>query len=115
MMILFIFAGGMVGALSRHQLSKSFNSQRFPYGTLLANLSGGLLLGGLIRVHEVTPFPDWLWYLLATGFCGGYTTYSTFSYELLQMFETHQWKKGVSYLLISVFTTLLGVAMIWMI
>ncbi|MCA0971725.1 fluoride efflux transporter CrcB [Halobacillus litoralis] len=113
MTVLYIFIGGMIGAVARFKLSEAFNRYSLPVGTLIANLSGGLLLGFLIQIHESTAIPEWFWYLSATGFCGGYTTYSTFSYEILQMFEKGAWFKGTVYFLVSILATLAGLSIIW--
>lgn len=79
-----IFIGGGFGSVCRYILGKFLNdsSNRIPYGTFLANILGSLLIGlilGLslknnnLQEHQVL--------FLATGFCGGFTTFSTFAYE----------------------------------
>jgi CrcB protein len=81
---LLVFVGGGFGSVSRYYLSKWLNNYEtaIPYGTMLSNVLGSFLIGvilgylgrnsGLSQNHSL---------LLATGFCGGFTTFSTFAYE----------------------------------
>lgn len=109
MSILLVFLGGMIGAVARFEVSHLLNGKSdYPLGTAAANISGGLLLGILIRLQEIVGLEDWLWLLLAAGFCGGYTTYSTFSYEVLHLIEQGQWKKGLVYAGTSLILTVAG-------
>ncbi len=103
-----VFIGGMLGAVLRFQLGRWWNGIGIPLGTFVANLSGGLLLGWLIHIQSEGFFPEWLWYFLATGFCGGYTTYSTFSYEVYLMIQEQLWKKAILYVGISIAGTCAG-------
>jgi CrcB protein len=59
----------------------------FPLGTLLVNLSGSLLLGLLAGAGLAHHLPATLEALLGTGFCGAYTTFSTWSYETVRLLE----------------------------
>lgn len=82
--LVFVFVGGGFGSIARFLLSKYFNSTSsvIPYGTFLANILGSLLIGvilGLAAKNETLTQNQTL--LLATGFCGGFTTFSTFAYE----------------------------------
>ena len=81
--ILLVFFGGGIGSVSRFLIGKWLNSSEkvMPYGTLLANVVGcfiiGIVMGHFVKQHlnqDQTLF-------LATGFCGGFTTFSAFSYE----------------------------------
>nr|WP_281374328.1 CrcB family protein [Halobacillus locisalis] len=101
--------GGMLGAMLRFQLGRWWNDRRIPLGTFAANFSGGLLLGWLIHVQGEGFFPEWLWYFLATGFCGGYTTYSTFSFEIYQLIQEQLWTKAILYGGISIGATCTGI------
>ena len=83
-------AAGAVGAVLRH-LVHGWMANRtegaFPSGTLLINASGSLLLGvltGLVLYHG---FPDTPKVVLGTGFCGAYTTFSTFTFETVRLIE----------------------------
>ncbi len=82
--LVLVFVGGGFGSIARFVLSKYFNSTEngIPYGTLLANVIGSLLIGvilGLAMKNDTLSQNQTL--LLATGVCGGFTTFSTFAYE----------------------------------
>jgi len=79
-----VFIGGGFGSVARFLLGKALNnsSSGIPYGTFLANILGSLFIGlilGLAIKYETLTENHTL--LLATGFCGGFTTFSTFAYE----------------------------------
>jgi len=82
--ILLVFIGGGFGSVLRYMISKYLNSVEngIPYGTFAANILGSLLIGivlGLATKSNALSQNQTL--LLATGFCGGFTTFSTFAYE----------------------------------
>ncbi len=82
--ILMVFLGGGMGSVMRFLLSRFWNSPEtgIPYGTFAANILGSLLIGvilGYVARNEYISTNTEL--LLATGFCGGFTTFSTFAYE----------------------------------
>lgn len=82
--IFLVFIGGGCGSVLRFVISKTLNSNisGIPYGTLAANVLGSLLIGlilGLSAKENMLSQNQTL--LLATGFCGGFTTFSTFAYE----------------------------------
>ncbi|CAL2102135.1 putative fluoride ion transporter CrcB [Tenacibaculum sp. 190130A14a] len=82
--LLLVFLGGGLGSVCRYILGKSLNSSTsgIPYGTFLANVLGSLLIGlilGLAAKSQTLNQNQTL--LLATGFCGGFTTFSSFAYE----------------------------------
>ena len=82
--LILVFIGGGFGSIARYALSKLFNSEvtGIPYGTFIANVLGSLLIGiilGFAAKNETLNSSQTL--LLATGFCGGFTTFSTFAYE----------------------------------
>nr|WP_321222363.1 fluoride efflux transporter CrcB [uncultured Psychroserpens sp.] len=81
---LLVFVGGGFGSMLRFALGKFFNSPQngIPYGTFAANILGSLLIGlilGFAAKNDTLSTNQTL--LLATGFCGGFTTFSTFAYE----------------------------------
>ena len=82
--ILLVFLGGGFGSALRFIIGKWLNNSEngIPYGTFAANIIGSLLIGvilGLAAKNETLSQSQTL--LLATGFCGGFTTFSTFAYE----------------------------------
>jgi CrcB protein len=81
----------------------------FPWGTLVINVSGSLLLGVLMRYALATPSVSAeLRAFLTTGFCGGYTTFSTYSYETATLLEDGQYGRAGTYALASVVLALLA-------
>ncbi|MFG2113326.1 fluoride efflux transporter FluC [Streptomyces sp. NPDC048718] len=82
---LLVVAGAAVGAPLRYLTDRAVQSRHdsvFPWGTFLVNVSGSLLLGLLTGVASTG-----VGTLLGTGLCGALTTYSTFSYETLKLYE----------------------------
>jgi CrcB protein len=91
-----IFVGGGIGSLCRYLISRSINSSvvsGFPYGTFLVNITGCFLIGFFVFYFTDARFGlvslPWRLFLV-TGLCGGYTTFSAFSYENVQLFESNQ-------------------------
>ncbi|MDA8392773.1 MAG: fluoride efflux transporter CrcB [Actinomycetota bacterium] len=81
-----VAAGGAVGAPSRYLMDRFVTSKRktsLPVGTMAVNVSGSFLLG----VFTSLALPPLAAALLATGFCGGYTTFSTFEFETVRLVE----------------------------
>jgi fluoride exporter len=98
--ILLVGLGGGVGSILRYLLQRTFNVQ-FPYGTLVVNLLGCLLIGvlwGFFAKH----IDEQKRLLLVTGFCGGFTTFSSFTYEGVQMIMENRWFTFFIYVLSSV-------------
>lgn len=104
--------GAAVGGVSRYYLSLALTERlgdAFPWGTLVINVTGSLLLGFLMRYAFASPGANAeLRLLLVTGFCGGYTTFSTFSYETAQLLEDGEYARGAMYVGASVALALIG-------
>ena len=108
MTILYIALGGIAGTLSRYGLEGWIQSRTgggFPLGTLTVNLTGSLLLGFIIRVATGTALvsPD-MRAALTIGFCGAFTTMSTFSYESVALLRDGDYARAAIYMS----TTILG-------
>lgn len=90
MIVLLLSLAGAVGALCRLVVDGAVRGRygrRFPYGTLVINVSGSVLLGvltGLVLFHGA---PGPVRTVLGTGFCGGYTTFSTASFETVRLVQ----------------------------
>lgn len=102
--ILYIAFGGAIGSVLRYltaQLLSKYND--FPYGTLVANVIGCLLIGlffGYFEKHN--GLSQDLKFFLVTGLCGGYTTFSTFSNENIQLIHDNQIGTAFLYTTVSI-------------
>jgi CrcB protein len=90
-----ISLGAIFGANLRYILSKTIarlSTTTFPYGTLVINVSGSLIVGFFLvwTTERVLANPLWRW-LVAIGFCGSYTTFSGYAYETMAYFEQGHW------------------------
>ena len=101
-----IAVGAAAGGVSRFYLTLALQQRfgdGFPWGTLLINVTGSLLLGFIIRYAMATSaMPLELRLMLTTGFCGGYTTFSAYSYETALMLENGSYGRAAAYSLGSV-------------
>jgi CrcB protein len=85
-----LMVAGAVGACCRYLVDRSVEARTrgvFPWGVLVINVSGSLVLGfltGLALYHGLTTTPR---VLLGTGFCGAYTTFSTFTFDTVHLLE----------------------------
>jgi fluoride exporter len=111
---LWVALGGVLGANARYWLgvwSLARWGSGFPWGTLVINVTGSLLLGlvyGLFTAKFGGKHAEALRLALGTGFLGAYTTFSTFSYETLVLAENGQWQKAIGYVVGSVVLGLIG-------
>ena len=110
---LYVALGSAIGGVAR-LLFGTLIQQRagtmFPLGTLVINITGSFLLGFLMRATLGTSAvsPE-VRALLTTGICGGYTTFSTFTFDTLVMLEDGELGRAAWYVGLSVFVSLLGV------
>lgn len=81
--LVLVFVGGGFGSVLRFLIGKWLNHEEgFPYGTFAANILGSLLIGVILGyAAKNSTLTENHTLLLATGFCGGFTTFSTFAYE----------------------------------
>lgn len=98
MIAIFVMLAGGAGALTRFVvdgLIRTHLGRQFPWGTMFINISGSLLLGMLaglaLRHHELSDVRV----MIGTGFCGGYTTFSTMSFETVRLIERRQYSKAL--------------------
>ncbi len=115
-MIWAIALGGAAGTIARYLLSLSFQRAGggFPVATLLINVTGSFLIGLVARVLSTPGSNPVLRAALTIGFCGGFTTFSTFSAEFVTMVEQGRALRAILYVVVSVTAgvsaTLLGLA-----
>lgn len=113
MQILAIAAGGSMGALARYWMANAVYAlagRDFPWGTLVVNVLGCMLMGFLylILLERVADSSEWR-ALLLVGFLGAFTTFSTFSMETLLLVQSGELVKALANVLVSVFLCLLAV------
>jgi CrcB protein len=101
--LLWIALGGGAGSVARALIGYAFQA-RFPWGTLAINALGSFFVGWLMaRVGNVEPdITARMQSLLVVGFCGGFTTFSTFSWQTLDQMMKGQWGAAVANVLLSV-------------
>lgn len=104
--LLIVGIGGAAGSILRYlcqQFLPGLPGNSYPWNTLLVNLAGclliGLLFGWFSKSAETT---EHIKLLAVTGFCGGFTTFSAFSIETLQLIRADKWLWTLSYLAVSV-------------
>jgi fluoride exporter len=107
-----IAVGAAAGGVSRYYLASAIQQRMgasFPWGTLAINITGSLLLGFLIRYSLATPAisPE-VRAMLTVGFCGGYTTFSSYSYETMVLIEDGEIGRAAMYSLGSVVLALVA-------
>lgn len=111
--LLIVGLGSFCGGALRYYIStlmKSACGQGFPWGTLSVNLVGCLLIGLLLGIFSRCGVQSNSWSLLLTvGLCGGFTTFSTFANESLQMLQSGNTLNLIIYILASV---IVGIALV---
>jgi len=111
--ILLIFFGAGLGGVLRYLVANNVYSamgRQFPYGTLVVNVSGCFLMG-ILFAFLLDRFDGWgpeLRALLLIGFLGGYTTFSSFSIETLNLVENGAWLGAASNIFFSVILCLIA-------
>lgn len=107
--------GGFVGTCGRYLIGRwcaSMFNGSFPLGTFLVNIIGcfciGLLFGMMERTNILSAHSSTL---LITGFCGGFTTFSTFANDMVVLSSKGEWTTFILYLLLSI---IVGIALVWL-
>ncbi len=114
MLLLTVALGGALGSVARVLVSVAIPATRLPWGTLVVNVAGSLLIGYLMgRLGGLNP-ENARWHgLLVAGFCGGFTTFSTFSWQTVDAFQRGQPWSAVANVLLSVFACLAATWLGW--
>lgn len=99
--------GGMLGSITRYALGK-WISEKYntivPIGTMMINISGAFLLGIVSSIYK----DGNLYLLLVEGYLGAYTTFSTFMYEGLNLFQENERKNAIRYILTTLLLGIIG-------
>lgn len=107
-----ISIGAVLGANARFLIggwiAERFGTA-FPWGTFVINVSGSLLIGIVVTLSTERLAPEWFRPLLAIGFLGSYTTFSTFSYETLSLVQNGAWLAAAANVVASVGAAFIGV------
>jgi CrcB protein len=112
--LLLVGAGGFLGSVTRYFVSRTIDTnfnRIFPYGTLTVNILGAFLLGIIYAIAlKKTGSSETIKLLLGTGFCGGFTTFSTFAWENLQLISQKNSFEAFAYILASL---VIGIVAVW--
>lgn len=95
MNFILVFIGGGIGSIARYlvtTIAKNFTNIGFPFGTLIVNIVGSFLMGSVtaLIVSKIIANSESMRLLLAVGFLGGFTTFSSFSMETFTLIEKHE-------------------------
>ena len=113
MTLFLIFVGGGVGSVCRYLLGAVVQTRThidFPLGTLVVNVLGCLAIGVLAKYFFHGQTHSLARTTLIVGFCGGFTTFSTFSYETIGLVNGGEWSRAALYIGASIVACLLGTA-----
>lgn len=114
-----VSAGAAIGGALRYGLSSFIQRNQsviFPYGTLIVNVLGSFILGIIMfYLNEKGLIGNDFRLFLTVGFCGGFTTFSTFSYETLTLFRDSEFDLAIYSILLNVVLSLVGIYLAYLI
>ena len=112
-MVLSIAAGGALGSVLRHYVGKAsllILGAGFPYGTLLVNVLGSFAMGILVGLFANTMNPSQeMRAFLTVGLLGGFTTFSSFSLDVVTLYERGEMLSAAVYIVLSLVLSLAGI------
>jgi fluoride exporter len=115
-LIWLIGIGGSLGAASRYLLGNYINKRKtgyFPLGTWIINITGSFLLAILYKLHMNNETNDLLWLFFGIGFCGAFTTFSTFGFETITLLQSNKKFFAAIYVLTSVIVSIITAAVVF--
>jgi CrcB protein len=101
--LLLVGLGGGIGSMLRYGSSLLIQSKLFPYATLAVNITGSFIIGIVfaMSIKEEALLNNWKLFL-ATGICGGFTTFSAFSLENMGLLQSGKYGMALTYIFLSI-------------
>lgn len=116
--LLLVFLGGGIGSSLRYWIGQYLNNTKYiiPYGTFLVNFTGSLLIGLILGIAiKNSSFSNNTVLFIATGFCGGFTTFSAFAYENFTFLKSGDFATFALYTLASLVLSIAAIFLgIWL-
>lgn len=107
MNFLALAAGGFLGSISRYLISTKV--EPFGIGTFIVNVTGSILLALTVKLYMLGVISELVLYAVGIGFCGAFTTFSTFGYETLQLMLNKKYLLAFMYILSTTVISLIAV------
>lgn len=105
---LLVGLGGAIGSMLRYAISLLVTVKQFPYGTFIVNIAGSFIIGAVLALSLKNELFSNNWKIfLATGICGGFTTFSAFAAENMALLQSGKYGIALVYIMASL---LLGIA-----
>ncbi len=110
--LIYVIIGSSIGGAARY-LTQEFVQKNYPsfipLGTLCANVIGSFIIGVIFALAERSKISAEIRILIATGFCGGYTTFSSFAFENVKLMQDGEFFNTALYILLSLIVSFLAV------
>lgn len=110
MSMLLVATGGFFGSMLRFFIADK--TRKHVIGTWIANITGSLLLATVVHFWMTNQFSESIWLFLGVGFCGAYTTFSTFSNETLQLLVAKRYLTAIQNILLPLGISLLFIIIV---
>lgn len=107
--LLLVFCFGGLGSVCRYLLALLLPTKPFNWGVLLSNFLGCLVLGFVLQLFATKHITESTKLAIGIGFCGGFTTFSSFSADVVLLFQQQKWVPSFSYIIASITIGLIGV------
>lgn len=99
--ILIVGFGGMIGSMARYIFGLAIKPGSFPFATFIVNIAGSFIIG-LVMGFALKNLSSSGRLFLATGVCGGFTTFSAFSLECIELMKQHRYAMTLSYIVLTI-------------